>query len=62
MLVSRLAQGQPFLDGLAAAGAAGALACSRRQSWLNHGDAPRLNEMVRDRTILIPARTRKVTP
>jgi ribokinase len=46
MLVSRLAQGEPFLDGLAAAGAAGALACSRRESWLNPGDAPRLNEMV----------------
>ena len=54
MLVSRLAQGEPFLDGLAAAGAAGALACSRRESWLNRGDAPRLNEMVQDRTVLIP--------
>ncbi len=59
MLVSRLAQGEPFLDGLAAAGAAGALACSRRESWLNRHDAPRLNEMVQDRTVLIPARTRK---
>ncbi len=62
MLVSRLAQGEPFLDALAAAGAAGALACSRRQSWLNRGDAPRLNEMVQDRSVLIPARTRKVAP
>ena len=62
MLVSRLAQGEPFLDGLAAAGAAGALACSRRESWLNRGDAPRLNEMVQDRSVLIPPRTRKVTP
>jgi ribokinase len=62
MLVSRLAQGEPFLDGLAAAGAAGALACSRRQSWLNRDDAPRLNEMVQDRALLIPARTRKVAP
>jgi ribokinase len=53
MLVSRLAQGEPFLDGLAAAGAAGALACSRRESWLNHGDASRLNEMVQDRTVQI---------
>lgn len=60
MLVSRLAQGEPFLDGLAAAGAAGALACSRRESWLQRGDAPRLNEMVQDRSVLIPARTRKV--
>jgi len=60
MLVSRLAQGEPFLDGLAAAGAAGALACSRRESWLNRNDAGRLNEMVQDRTVLIPARTRKM--
>ncbi len=60
MLVSRLAQGEPFLDGLAAAGAAGALACSRRESWLNRGDAPRLNEMVQDRALLIPARTRRM--
>ena len=52
MLVSRLAQGDPFLDGLTAAGAAGALACSRRESWLDRGDAPRLNAMVRDRTVL----------
>jgi ribokinase len=62
MLVSRLAQGESFLDGLAAAGAAGALACSRRESWLNRGDAPRLNEMVQDRTVLIPPRSRKVAP
>jgi len=55
MLVSRLAQGEPFLDGLGAAGAAGALACSRRESWLNRGDAPRLNEMARDRTALLPS-------
>jgi ribokinase len=54
MLVSRLAQGEPFLDGLTAASAAGALACSRRESWLNRGDAPRLNEMVQDRSVLIP--------
>jgi ribokinase len=54
MLVSRLAQGEPFLDGLSAAGAAGALACSRRESWLDRGDAPRLNEMVRNHTVLIP--------
>ncbi len=60
MLVSRLAQGEPFLDSLAAAGAAGALACSRRESWLQRGDAARLNEMVQDRTVLIPARTRKM--
>jgi ribokinase len=53
MLVSRLAQGEPFLDGLTAAGAAGALACSRRESWLNHGDAARLNELVHDRTVLV---------
>ena len=46
MLVSRLAQGEPFLDGLAAAGAAGALACSRRESWLSRDDAERLNEML----------------
>lgn len=62
MLVSRLSQGESFLDALGAAGAAGALACSRRESWLNRGDAPRLNEMVSDRTILLPARTRKVAP
>jgi len=62
MLVSRLAQGESFLDSLPAAGAAGALACSRRESWLNRADAPRLNEMVQDRTVLIPARTRKVAP
>jgi ribokinase len=54
MLVSRLAQREPFLDGLAVAGAAGALACSRRESWLNPGDAPRLNEMLQDRSVLIP--------
>jgi ribokinase len=54
MLVSRLAQGEPFLDALTAAGAAGALACSRRESWLSRADAPRLNEMVQDRTVLIP--------
>lgn len=60
MLVSRLAQGEPFLDGLAAAGAAGALACSRRESWLTRGDGPRLDEMAQDRTVLIPARTRTV--
>ena len=61
MLVSRLAQGDPFLDGLTAAGAAGALACSRRESWLNRGDAARLNDMIQDRTVLIPARTRKMS-
>jgi len=61
MLVSRLAQGEPFLDGLAAAGAAGALACTRRESWLTRNDGPRLNEMTQDSTVLIPARTRKVT-
>jgi sugar/nucleoside kinase (ribokinase family) len=61
MLVSRLAQGEPFLDGLTAAGAAGALACSRRESWLNRGDAARLNDMIQDRTVLIPARTRKMS-
>ena len=55
MLVSRLAQGEPFLEGLAAAGAAGALACSRRESWLTRSDAPRLNEMVHDHTVLIGA-------
>lgn len=60
MLVSRLAQGDPFLDGLTAAGAAGALACSRRESWLNRNDSARLNEMVQDRSVLVPARTRKV--
>lgn len=60
MLVSRLAQGDPFLDGLTAAGAAGALACSRRESWLTRNDAPRLNEMVQDRSVLVPARTRKM--
>ena len=60
MLVSRLAHGDPFLDGLAAAGAAGALACSRRESWLHRGDAPRLNEMVQDRSVLVPARTRRM--
>jgi ribokinase len=54
MLVSRLAQGEPFLEGLTAAGAAGALACGRRESWLNRGDAARLNDMVQDRTVLIP--------
>jgi ribokinase len=58
MLVSRLAQGEPFLDGLAAAGAAGALACSRRESWLSRGDAPRLNEMMQDRTVLAPGSSR----
>lgn len=59
MLVSRLAQGEPFLDCLSAAGAAGALACSRRESWISRTDAPRLNEMVQDRTVLIPARARR---
>jgi ribokinase len=61
MLVSRLAQGETLLDGLAAAGAAGALACSRRESWLDCGDAPRLNEMIQDATLLIaqaPERSR----
>jgi ribokinase len=52
MLVSQLAQGEPFLDGLAVAGAAGALACSRRESWLNRGDAPRLNSLMQDPTVL----------
>src|SRR4051794_5571653 len=54
MLVSRLAQGDSFLDGLTAAGAAGALACSRRESWLNRHDAAVLNHMVQDTTVLIP--------
>lgn len=48
MLVSRVGQGDNFLDGLALAGAAGALACSRRQSWLSPGDAQALNHMVQD--------------
>lgn len=60
MLVSRLAQGEAFLDSLPAAGAGGALACSRRESWLTRNDAPRLTEMVADRSLLIPARTRKM--
>ncbi|MEV8508953.1 PfkB family carbohydrate kinase [Actinoplanes sp. NPDC051475] len=53
MLVSRLAQGEPFLDGLTAAGAAGALACSRRESWLSRDDAPLLNDMVQNHSILV---------
>jgi ribokinase len=61
MLVSRMAQGEEFLDSLSAASAAGALACSRRESWLTRNDAPRLNEMVSDRSVLIPARTRNLT-
>jgi ribokinase len=60
MLVSRLAQDDPFLEGLAAAGAAGALACSRRESWLTRNDAPRLNDMMDDHTVLIPLRGRNI--
>ena len=59
MLVSRVAQGEPFLDGLAAAGAAGALACSRRASWLSRDDAPQLDQMVRNGAP-IPALAREV--
>jgi ribokinase len=57
MLVSRLAQGEPLLDGLAAAAAAGALACTRHQSWLDPGDAPRLNTMLQDPNVRILSRT-----
>lgn len=60
MLVSRLAQGESFLDSLPAAAAGGALACSRRESFLTRNDAPRLNELAADRSRLIPARTRKM--
>jgi ribokinase len=60
MLVSRLAQDDPFLEALAAAGAAGALACSRRESWLNRNDAPRLNDMMDDHAVLIPLRGRNI--
>ncbi len=59
MLVSRLASGEKFLDGLAAADAAGALACSRHESWLVRQDAAHLNDMLQDRSVLIPARTRR---
>lgn len=60
MLVSRMADGERFLDALAAAGAAGALVCSRRESWLTRADADRINEMVQDRSVLIPTGGRGV--
>lgn len=58
MLVSRLAQGEAFLDALAPAGAAGALVCSRRESWLTRSDAPRLNDLTNDYAVRIPQRAR----
>lgn len=57
MLVSRLANGTSLLDSLEPASAAGALACSRRESWLTESDGPRIAAKVRNHTIVIPARS-----
>jgi ribokinase len=59
MLVSSLARGTSLLDSLYPAAAGGALACSRRESWLNGNDGPRIAELMQDKSILIPARSRK---
>lgn len=61
MLVASLVRGKSLLDSLYPASAGGALACSRRESWLNGSDGPRLFELIQDRSILIPARSRKVS-
>lgn len=60
MLVSSLARGTSLLDSLYPAAAGGALACSRRESWLTINDGPGLFELMQDRSILIPVRSRKV--
>ncbi|MGN9842554.1 PfkB family carbohydrate kinase [Nonomuraea sp. H19] len=60
MLVSSLARGTSLLDSLYPAAAGGALACSRRESWLNINDGPRIFELMQNRSILMPARSRKV--
>lgn len=60
MLASSLARGTLLLDSLYPAAAGGAIACSRRESWLNANDGPRMYELIQDKTILIPAKTRKV--
>jgi ribokinase len=59
MLVSSLARATSLLDSLYPAAAGGALACSRRESWLNANDGPRMHELIQDKSILIPARSRK---
>ena len=59
MLVSGLARGDSFLESLTLANAAGALACTRRQSWLDANDGPRLSELVEDRSVIITPRLRR---
>lgn len=61
MLVSSLAKGASLLNSLEPASAAGALACSRRESWLTEGDGPRIDAKVRDHTVVIPARSRRTS-
>ena len=62
VLVSRMAGGESLLDALPAAGAAGALVCGRRESWLSVGDADRLGRMVADRSSLTSTGPRISTP
>ena len=61
MLVASLIRDNSLLDSLYAASAGGALACSRRESWLTVNDGPRIFELMQDKSILIPARSRKTS-
>lgn len=59
MLVSSMSRGNAMLASLEQANAAGALACSRAESWLDSKDGPRLAELIEDRSVVINPRARK---
>jgi ribokinase len=59
MLVAGMARGGSMLVSLDLANAAGALACTRRQSWLEAMDAPAIEQLVEDQSVVITPRARR---
>jgi ribokinase len=59
MLVAEMARGISMLASLDMANAAGALACTRRQSWLEAMDAPAIEHLVEDQSVIITPRARR---
>jgi ribokinase len=59
MLVAEMARGISLLASLDMANAAGALACTRRQSWLEAMDAPAIEQLVEDQSVIITPRARR---
>ncbi len=58
MLVANLARGNSTLASLDEANAAGALACTRPQSWLEAKDAPSIEHLTQDKSVVVTPRTR----